>query len=125
MSEVLLLVILLGTALTAVSATESRLRVPSAFRSTSKEVRDELWAGCEDLPCRHGTSGGSRLQASSWAWARFQHADGPGHSPGDASERMTTFYSDVQLRIWSGRTPRFQVPHSTTAAGCDNLSVGF
>ena len=48
MSEALLLVILLGTALTAVLATVLLVRVSSAFQSTAKEVRDELRAGREE-----------------------------------------------------------------------------
>ena len=48
MNEALLLVILLGTALTAVLATVLLVRVSSAFQSTAKEVRDELRAGREE-----------------------------------------------------------------------------
>jgi len=48
MSEALLLVILLGTALTAVLTTALLVRVSSAFQSTAKEVRDELRAGREE-----------------------------------------------------------------------------
>ena len=44
MNEALLLVILLGHALTAVLATVLLVRVSSAFQSTAKEVRDELRA---------------------------------------------------------------------------------
>ena len=48
MSEALLLVILLGTALTAVLTTVLLVRVSSAFQSTAKDVRDELRAGREE-----------------------------------------------------------------------------
>jgi DNA recombination protein RmuC len=48
MNEALLLVILLGTALTAVLATVLLVRVSSAFQSTAKEVRDELRAGRDE-----------------------------------------------------------------------------
>jgi DNA recombination protein RmuC len=48
MNEALLLVILLGTALTAFLATVLLVRVSSAFQSTAKEVRDELRAGREE-----------------------------------------------------------------------------
>ena len=48
MTEALLLVILFGTALTAVLATVLLVRVSSAFQSTAKEVRDELRGGREE-----------------------------------------------------------------------------
>jgi len=110
-------VILLGTVLTAVFATVLLVRVPTVFQSSAKEVRGEPRAGREEagaaamaLPEKSATGlklgmGSLSDTLTALGVAQEMHREG-----------MTTSYSDVGLRVWSGGTPRFRsLSHSPPA----------